>query len=323
MQGELEALERGEAQLSQHSTPPSLPLQPLLDTLNLCKNRISSLQTATLAPLAGSLRTLLLGHNELAAVEDLAPLACLLQLEVLDLQCNRLCDGAGTLRVLAALPRLAVLHLQGNPLVAATPHYRRSALGALTALAYLDERPVFPAERAGANAAERALRAGGGPEEAAAAEREALAADLAARREEERARSAAWGEFVRRAQAARGVAQEEKGAQRVSAGPEAQGCPSDEDSVELSTGAAEPGAFRDTGDARTRSLSAGEEVPALSTGDSTASMELSTRRDNGSRSLSPQASTAEQQGDKAHDAVATMTEALQGFAFKKGPGGSA
>ena len=140
----------------------------------------------------------MLGHNELATEEDLAPLACLAQLEVLDLQSNRLLDVASALHVLAVLPLLAVLHLQGNPLVAATPHYRRSVLGRLQSLTFLDDRPVFPAERIGANAAWVVTQAGGSFQEAAEAEAAALSAAAAALREEERARSIARSEFVER-----------------------------------------------------------------------------------------------------------------------------
>ena len=81
------------------------------------------------------------------------------------------------LGVLAALPRLGALYLRGNPLVAGTRHYRKTALLALPrSLRYLDDAPVDALERAataawasGGPAAETAVRAAHTAGEAAAA----------------------------------------------------------------------------------------------------------------------------------------------------------
>jgi hypothetical protein len=65
---------------------------------------------------------------------------------VLDLQNNKLCEPA-ILDVLEAMPQLAVLQLQGNPVVTKISNYRRNVIARCKSLTYLDDRPVFEEER--------------------------------------------------------------------------------------------------------------------------------------------------------------------------------
>mmetsp|Transcript_3430 Transcript_3430/g.10574 ORF Transcript_3430/g.10574 Transcript_3430/m.10574 type:complete len:134 (-) Transcript_3430:430-831(-) len=50
------------------------------------------------------------------------------------------------------MPQLAVLQLQGNPVIAKTPNYRRTLISRCKALTYLDDRPIFEEERLAAEA---------------------------------------------------------------------------------------------------------------------------------------------------------------------------
>ena len=50
-------------------------------------------------------------------------------------------------QVLSALPCLAALQLNGNPVVSKIPQYRRTVIGRCKSLTYLDDRPVFEDER--------------------------------------------------------------------------------------------------------------------------------------------------------------------------------
>ena len=168
-------------------------MQPLLDTLNLCKNgigRISGLSHLT------QLRTLLLAHNRLASPESIAHLTQVHSLDCVDLQENQLADGPGVLDVLAALPRLSVLYLQGNPLVGSLPHYRKVVVGRLKSLRYLDDRPVFDDERARCDAWWAAFQ-GNGAVAAAEAEIVEMARQRAAAAAEEERQFRGFGDFIR------------------------------------------------------------------------------------------------------------------------------
>lgn len=177
-------------------------LQPLLDTLNLCKNRVSRIPLGAVQHLS-RLKSLLLGSNELSHIDDVAALGCLPSLEVLDLQSNRLKadDLQPLLQLLARLPRLAVLYLHGNPLASSSPHYRQRVLSALRGLTFLDERPVFPNERRGCDAwgAEWA-RTGGDAAAAGAEEERARAACAREAHTEEVARHESFRLMVQQAQ---------------------------------------------------------------------------------------------------------------------------
>ncbi len=183
--------------------PPSLPrrrahrrAQTELVTLNLSKNKISRLEgLSTLTKLS----TLIAGHNELRSAEDVAALPGLPLLACLDLQENRLDDPA-VLDTLRAMPALAVLYLQGNPVVKKLRHYRKQVVARLPGLKYLDDRPVFPDERRRCDAWYAAWVAGGDAA-AAAAERAEMDAIATEKRQEEDRNFAAFAEFARRAAA--------------------------------------------------------------------------------------------------------------------------
>lgn len=155
------------------------------------------------------LRTLLLEGNALATADDVEHLRLVPSLTCVDLQGNRLADGEGVLRVLEALPQLAVLYLAGNPLAASMPHYRKIVIARLPRLAYLDDRPVFTDERGRCEAWWRVFAASGDAAAAAAAERtEAERQRVAAAAEDERQR-AGFDEFVRAAAASAAATVEE------------------------------------------------------------------------------------------------------------------
>eukprot|EP00887_Chlorella_sp_A99_P006699 scaffold3.g6699.t1 len=117
---------------------------PSLDTLNISSNSLTDLAGLHAAP---KLRSLLAAGNELRDAAALAPLARLPLLEALDLQGNQLHDPEGLIQVLQAIPSLKCLYLKGCPFVSSMHNYRKRLVAALPALTYLDERPVFEAER--------------------------------------------------------------------------------------------------------------------------------------------------------------------------------
>ncbi len=115
----------------------------LLDTLNLSKNCIKCVGKLSCVP---NLTTLSLGHNQLYLLEYVKQLEFCRKLQTLDLQSNQIADP-GIVHVIAALPDLRVLYLQGNPVVKNIPHYRKVIVSRCKSLRYLDDRPIFEAER--------------------------------------------------------------------------------------------------------------------------------------------------------------------------------
>jgi len=123
---------------------------PLLDTLNLSNNRIKAIPGAALRPLT-ALSTLHLAHNSVETREDVEGLLECPSLSVVDLSNNKI-EDVECLEVLKRMPNLKCLYLQGNPVVSAARHYRKSMIAALKGLSYLDDRPVFELERVCAEA---------------------------------------------------------------------------------------------------------------------------------------------------------------------------
>ncbi|KAL3271244.1 hypothetical protein HHI36_021736 [Cryptolaemus montrouzieri] len=136
---------------------------PLLDTLNISYNQVKKIEN--LASIK-NLHTLNMANNYVETLDDFEHLAELLELSVLDLSNNHIEDPL-IVEVLTRMPGLRVLNLMGNPVLRKIPAYRKTLILACKNLQYLDDRPVFPRDRACAEAWER----GGIQEEAAERQR--------------------------------------------------------------------------------------------------------------------------------------------------------
>ncbi|XP_068941754.1 dynein axonemal assembly factor 1 [Petaurus breviceps papuanus] len=125
-------------------------LEPLkkLSSLNLSNNYIKTIENLSCLPL---LSTLQIANNYLETVEDIQHLKDCQSICVLDLSNNKLYDP-DILNVLEAMPDLRVLNLMGNTVIRKILHYRRTVTIRLKVLTYLDDRPVFPKDRACAEA---------------------------------------------------------------------------------------------------------------------------------------------------------------------------
>lgn len=121
---------------------------PNLDTLNISSNRIGDLGAVKYCE---KLTTLIATGNLLENKEDLLPLKECTSLVSLDLQNNKLTD-VEILEVFESLPNLRCLYLKGNEVVSKIRNYRKTLISKLRSLTYLDERPVFEAERRTAEA---------------------------------------------------------------------------------------------------------------------------------------------------------------------------
>ncbi|CAG5020843.1 unnamed protein product [Parnassius apollo] len=141
---------------------------PKLDTLNLDHNFVPKIENLDVVP---DLHTLSIAHNMLSTVADLEHLVSCKNLSVLDLSYNRLEDPL-IVDILADMAILKVLVLTGNPVVRNIPAYRKTLTLRLKELLNLDNRPVFPRDRACAEAWQR-----GGVQEEIAERKRWIAAD--------------------------------------------------------------------------------------------------------------------------------------------------
>ncbi|RUS85520.1 hypothetical protein EGW08_006728, partial [Elysia chlorotica] len=125
-------------------------LEPLqkLDNLNLSHNIIKRLENIACLPV---LNTLNVSHNKLQKAEDIEELTKCPHLSILDLSHNKL-DDPKILDVFMKMKNLRVLNLMGNPMNQEIKYYRKTMTVKLKNLQYLDDRPVFPKDRACAEA---------------------------------------------------------------------------------------------------------------------------------------------------------------------------
>lgn len=124
-----------------------------LDTLVLSHNCIKSLDNICVDFLP-VLNTLNVSHNQLKDVDGLQVLKHCENVSILDISFNKI-DDIMVVKVLGEMPNLHVLTLTGNPVINAITNYRKTMILECKALTYLDSRPVFPRDRACAEAWKR------------------------------------------------------------------------------------------------------------------------------------------------------------------------
>ncbi|XP_056633929.1 dynein axonemal assembly factor 1 homolog [Diorhabda sublineata] len=124
---------------------------PILDTLNISYNQVKKIENLDCIK---PLHTLNMSHNYVEKLEDFEHLTQLHELSVLDLSNNHV-DDPLIVEVVGKMAGLRVLNLMGNPVIRKIPAYRKTLIIACKQLQYLDDRPVFPRDRACAEAWER------------------------------------------------------------------------------------------------------------------------------------------------------------------------
>ncbi|XP_014681518.1 PREDICTED: dynein assembly factor 1, axonemal-like [Priapulus caudatus] len=129
------------------------PLQNLV-TINLSHNYITKLQNLSCLP---NLETLQMSHNRLQTSDNIAHLLDCHALRILDLSHNRL-DDVKVMDVFGDMTMLRVLNIMGNSVKSSIQNYRKMFTLRIKQLQYLDDQPVFPRDRACAEAWEKGGR---------------------------------------------------------------------------------------------------------------------------------------------------------------------
>jgi dynein assembly factor 1 len=105
----------------------------MLETLNLAKNKLTDAESiAELAEMSEKITTIDLSNNQIKPANAQ--------------------EADEIMKVLIQMPDLRVLNLMGNTIVRKIRMYRKTAIIKIKTLTYLDDRPVFPRDRACAEA---------------------------------------------------------------------------------------------------------------------------------------------------------------------------
>ncbi|XP_018313391.1 dynein assembly factor 1, axonemal homolog isoform X1 [Mycetomoellerius zeteki] len=126
----------------------NLDCLPKLDTLNLSHNTIRRIENLDGLKFLNNLN---LSHNYLRETADIEHLRLLHTLSILDISHNRI-DTCDVVDILGDMKSLRVVTLSGNPVLKQIKMYRKTMILKCKNLQYLDDRPVFPRDRACAEA---------------------------------------------------------------------------------------------------------------------------------------------------------------------------